>query len=103
MVISCTGSSTKIVVLSLDACNMINVLALQVFMVLTDTWLDSFCGGVLVSSQGLGVFWEILMMCSGRTTAKGVAPNQVSCNEFLNWINTNDLSCMPFNGPCYTW
>ncbi|XP_068498573.1 uncharacterized protein [Phaseolus vulgaris] len=33
----------------------------------------------------------------------GVAPNQVSCNEFLNWINTNDLSCMPFTGSCYTW
>jgi len=28
---------------------------------------------------------------------KGVAPNQV-CNEFLDWINTNDLSCMPFTG-----
>jgi len=33
----------------------------------------------------------------------GVAPNQVSCNEFLDWINTNDLSCMPFTGSCYTW
>ena len=36
-------------------------------------------------------------------TVKGVAPNQVSCNEFLNWININDLSCMPFTGSCYTW
>ena len=36
--------------------------------------------------------------CKGRVT-----PNRVSCNEFLHWINTNDLSCMPFTGPCYTW
>ena len=33
----------------------------------------------------------------------GVTPNQVSYNEFLDWINTNDLSCMPFTGTCYTW
>jgi len=39
-------------------------------MVLTHTWLDNFCGGILVPSQGLGYF--------------GI--------EFLNWINTNDLS-----------
>jgi len=35
---------------------MINALALQVFMVLTHTWLDGFCGGILVSSHGLSVF-----------------------------------------------
>jgi len=35
------------------------------------------------------------MLCSQRMTVK-VAPNQVSCNEFLDWINTNDLSCMLF-------
>ena len=29
--------------------------------------------------------------------------SQVSYNEFLNWINTNDLSCLPFTGSCYTW
>ena len=40
-------------------------------MVLTHTWLDGFCGGILVSSQGLGVFWEILMLCSWRMTVKG--------------------------------
>jgi len=81
---------------------MINALALQVFMVLTHTWLDGFCGRILVSSQGLGVLWEILMLCSRRMTTKLVAPNQVSCNEFLDWINTNDLSCMPFTRSCYT-
>ena len=43
------------------------------------------------------------MVFSRGMIAKGVTPNQVSCNEFLNWINTNDLSCMPFIGPCYTW
>jgi len=78
---------------------MINVLALQVFMVLTHTWLDGFCGGILVSLKGLGVFWEILMLYSRRMTVKGVAPNQVSCNEFLDWINTNDISCVSFTGP----
>jgi len=50
---------------------MINALALRVFMVLTHTWLDNFCGGILVSSHGLGVLWEILMLCSSRMTAKG--------------------------------
>ena len=50
---------------------MINALALQVFMVLIHTLLDDFCGGILVSSQGLGVFWEILMLCSRRMTVKG--------------------------------
>ena len=25
-----------------------------------------------------------------------MAPNQVSCNGFLDWINTNDLCCIPF-------
>ena len=34
---------------------------------------------------------------------KGVTPNQLSCNEFLEWINTDDLSCMPFTESCYTW
>jgi len=64
---------------------MINVLVLQVFMVLTHTSLDDFCGGILVSSKGLGVFWEILMLCSWQMTVKGgVTPNQVSCNEFLD-------------------
>ena len=29
--------------------------------------------------------------------------NQVSCNEFLDWINTNYLSYMPFTGSCYAW
>jgi len=33
----------------------------------------------------------------------GVAPNQVSCNEFLDWINNNNLTSMPFSDPCYTW
>jgi len=23
-------------------------------------------------------------------------------NEFLDWININDISCMPFTGSCYT-
>jgi len=32
----------------------------------------------------------------------GVAPNQVSCNELLDWINNNNLTSMPFTGPCYT-
>ena len=32
-----------------------------------------------------------------------MAPNQVSCNDFLDWINTNDLACMPFTGSGYTW
>jgi len=32
-----------------------------------------------------------------------VAPNQVSCTEFLDWINNNDLTCMPLFGPYYTW
>ena len=50
---------------------MINVLALQVFMVLTHTWLDDFCEGILVLSQDLGVFWEILMLCSWRMIVKG--------------------------------
>jgi len=50
---------------------MINDLALQVFMVLTHNWLDDFCGGVLVSSQGLGVFWEILVLCYWQMIAKG--------------------------------
>ena len=63
-------------------------------MVLTHTWLYGFCGRILVSSQGLDVFCEILMLCSRWMIAGGVAPNQVSCNEFLDWINTNDLSCM---------
>jgi len=27
---------------------------------------------------------------------KGVAPNQVSCIDFFDWINNNDLTCMPF-------
>ncbi|KAK8469593.1 hypothetical protein PHAVU_005G111750 [Phaseolus vulgaris] len=40
-------------------------------MVLTHICLDDFCGGILVSSQGLGVFWEILMLCSRRMTVKG--------------------------------
>jgi len=44
------------------------------------------------------------MLCSRKMTVKGgVAPNQVSGNEFLDWINSNDLSCMPFTGTCYTW
>jgi len=30
----------------------------------------------------------------------GVAPNQVSCNEFLDWINNNNLTSMPFSDPC---
>jgi len=50
---------------------MIIALALQVFMVLTHSWLDVYCGGILVSSQGLGVFCEILMLCSRLMTAKG--------------------------------
>jgi len=78
---------------------MINVLALQVFMMLTHTWLDKFYGGILVSSQDLGVFWEILMLYSRLMTAKGGrggAPNHVSCNEFLDCINTNDLTCITF-------
>jgi len=33
----------------------------------------------------------------------GGAPNQVSCNDFLDWINTNDLACMPFTGSSYSW
>ena len=49
---------------------MIKFLALQVFMVLTHAWLDGFCGGILVSSQGLGVFLEILLLCSRRMTIK---------------------------------
>jgi len=49
---------------------MINALALQVFMVLIHTLLDDFRGGILVSSQGLGVFWEILMLFSRRITAE---------------------------------
>jgi len=77
---------------------MINALALQMFMVLTHTWLDDFCGGILISSQRLGVLWEILMLCYRWMTTKGVASNQVSC-----WINTNDLSCIPFTESCYTW
>jgi len=81
---------------------MINSLALQVFMVLTHTWFDVFCGGILVYSHGLGVLWEILMLCSQQMIAKGVTPNQVSCNEFLDRINTNDLSCISFTGSCYT-
>jgi len=43
------------------------------------------------------------MLCSWQITVKGVTHNQISCNEFLNWINSNDLSCMPFTGTCYTW
>ncbi|XP_068497676.1 uncharacterized protein [Phaseolus vulgaris] len=31
-----------------------------------------------------------------------MAPNQVSCNDFLDWINTNDLACMTFTGSGYT-
>jgi len=72
-------------------------------MLLPHTWLDDFCGWILVPSQGHGVFWEILMLCSRLMTVKGVALNQVSCNKFLNGININDLSCMPFTGSCYTW
>jgi len=33
--------------------------------------LDDFCGGILVSSQDLGVFWKILMLYSWLMTAKG--------------------------------
>ena len=40
-------------------------------MVLTNTWLDGFCGGILVPSQGLGVLWEILMLFSQQMTVKG--------------------------------
>jgi len=40
-------------------------------MVLTHTLLDGFCGGILVLSQGLGVLWEILILCSRRMTVKG--------------------------------
>jgi len=45
------------------------------------------------------------MLYSRLTTARGGggAPNQVSYNEFLDWINNNDLTSMPFSGPCYTW
>jgi len=50
---------------------MISVLALQVLMVLPHTWLYGFCGGILVSSQGIGVLREIIMLCSRRMTAKG--------------------------------
>ena len=32
-----------------------------------------------------------------------MSPNQVSGNEFLYWINNNDLSCMSFTGSSYTW
>jgi len=32
-----------------------------------------------------------------------VAPNQVSCNDFLDWVNTNDLDYIPFTGSNYTW
>jgi len=50
--------------------------------------------------------WCILgdfnVMLSADDCKGGVAPNQVSYNEFLDWINTNDLSCMPFTGSCYT-
>jgi len=42
------------------------------------------------------------MLCSQRMNAKGVAPNQVSCNEFLDRFNTNDISCIPFTGSCFT-
>ena len=45
--------------------------SLLVFMVLTHTWLDGFCGGILVPSQSLNVFWEILILCSRRMTVKG--------------------------------
>jgi len=70
---------------------MINALDLQVFMVLTHTWLNNFCGGILVSSQGFGVFWEILMLYSRLMISKG--------GDF----NINDLTCMSFTGLCYTW
>jgi len=40
-------------------------------MVLTHTWLDDFYEGILVPSQGLGVLWEILMLCSRWMTVKG--------------------------------
>jgi len=55
-------------------------------MVLIHTWLDGFCGGILVPSQGLGVLWDILMLCYWQMTVKGgwLAPNQVYCNEFLD-------------------
>jgi len=43
------------------------------------------------------------MLCSRQMTVKGMTPNQVSCNEFLDWININDLSYMFFTGSCYTW
>ena len=33
----------------------------------------------------------------------GATPYKVSCNEFLNWINNNNLTSMPFSSPCYTW
>jgi len=48
----------------------------------------------------MGDFNVVLSMddCKG-----GVAPNQVSCNEIVDWININDLSCMLFTVTCYTW
>ena len=53
--------------------------------------------------RDLGSFigtWCILedfnVVLSTNECKGGVAPTQVSCNDFLDWININDLACMPF-------
>jgi len=43
------------------------------------------------------------MLCSVDDCKGVMTPNQVFCNEFLDEINTNDLSCMSFTRICYTW
>ena len=49
------------------------------------------------------ILGDFNVVLSANDCKGGVAPNKVSCIEFRDWINTNDLTCMPFTGPCCTW
>jgi len=65
-------------------------------MVLTHTWLDDFCGGILVSSHDLGVFWEILMLYSWSMTTKGgwLLIRFLVMNSFIRLILMILLVCL---------
>jgi len=72
-------------------------------MLLPHTWLDGFCGWILIPSQGRGVFWEILILCSRRMTVKGWLLIRFPVMNFLMGLILMIFLVCLFTGSCYTW